>query len=103
MISLDHIPIELRGRIQSDLDKRTKGSDYYFNLDNDWDLHLYALVLRCKGHTKEYIRKEFESFDMDEVPLKKKNSYIEDVLNSIIVGFEPEETALPVYMKVGGN
>ena len=102
-ITYDHIPLELKGKVEADIQSRERGEGYEFNLDNDWELHLYSMLLRQAGKNKEEVRKTLSALPLVGVPAVKRESYIEDVLNSCVVGFESPERALPVYLQTGGK
>ena len=102
-ISFDHIPPELRKKVEADIESRDRGEGYAFDLDNDWDLHLYSMLLRQTGKNKDEVRGILADLPLLEVPAVKRESYIEDILNSCVVGFESPERALPVYIKAGGK
>lgn len=102
-LNFDHVPPELREKVKADIQARDRGKGYAFDLDNDWDLHLYTMLLRQTGKSKDEVRATLAALPLIGVVEAKKESYIEDVLNSCVVGFEDPERALPVYLKVGGN
>ena len=101
--NFDHVPPELRGKVEADIKARDKGEGYAFDLDNDWDLHLYTMLLRQTGKGKAEVREILSALPLKGVTEAKRGSYIEDILNSCVVGFADPEHALPVYQEVGGN
>jgi len=102
-ISFDHIPPELRKKVEADIEDRDRGEGYAFDLNNDWDLHLYIMLLRQTGKNKDQAREILSAMPLLGVPETKRKTYIEDVLNSCVVGYADPERALPVYLKAGGN
>ena len=102
-INFDHIPLELKEKVKADIQNRDRGEGFEFDLDNDWDLHLYSMVLRQTGKNKDEVRETLSALPLVGVPVVKRESYIKDILNSCVVGFEAPERALPVYLQVGGK
>ena len=103
-IRLDHVPEALRKKVHVDLLLRLDDSGAYcLNLDNDWDLHLYCMILRQHGVGMDEARAKLAALPLIGVPVKKRLAYIENVLKSSVVGYEARETALPVYLEKDGG
>ncbi|KKN50487.1 hypothetical protein LCGC14_0632120 [marine sediment metagenome] len=99
-INLEHVPEALRGKVHVDLLLRLDKDGFYcLNLDNDWDLHLYCMLLKQHGVKKDEARAKLEALPLIGVPVKKRLGYIEDILKSCVVGYESRETALPIYLQ----
>jgi len=96
--------MEFKKRVADSLDERytPDKQGFQFQFDNDWDLHLYALVMNQQGKSKDEARNILLALPLTGIPSRKKVSYVEDVLNSIIVGYEHGKEALPIYTIVGG-
>lgn len=97
------IPPEILKRIDHDLKTRKGANGYAFNLDNDWDLHLYTRLLKQSGRSKDEARQTLLALPLNGIPKHKRNSYVEDVLDSIVVGYAEPKKGLPVYMAIGGE
>lgn len=97
------IPAHIRKRIEHDLKTKRTASGYRFNLDNDWDLHLYTRLLKQSGKSKDEARQILLAFPLVGIPKRKRESYVEDVLDSIVVGYAVPKKGLPVYIQVGGE
>ena len=95
-INLGHIPLGLRERVAANLTERLKNGEFQFNMDNDWDLHLFTLVLKQNGKTMDEVREILSNLPLIGIPKNKRESYIEDILNSLVVGYS--EHPLPVYV-----
>ena len=103
MINLNHIPKDFRDRVRISLEEHQKDGEFIFNFDNDWDLHLYALVLRSQGVERLDVESKLLELPLIHVPQNKKERYINDVLDSIVVGYKNPKEALPVFIAQGGE
>jgi hypothetical protein len=103
MINLNHIPQDFRDRVRLSLEERFNGGELVFNFDNDWDLHLYALVLRSQGIKRNDVESMLMGLPLIHIPQRKKEKYVSDILDSIVVGYKNPKEALPVFIQKGGE
>lgn len=61
---------------------------------NDYERHLFARRLRLAGKTKNETESALVCLGLEDIPPNKKESYVKDILNSVLVGFDNTE---PIY------
>ena len=71
-----------------------------FNRHNDYQRHLFALFLKIAGFSEEDIKIRLFSL-CDDIVSNKVDSYLDDIVHSVIVGI-PNEVGrlLPAYYQV---
>ena len=65
---------------------------------NDYERHLFARRLKLEGKSRDEVRQALIDLGLNDVSDNRRSKYLEDILNSVLVGFS--ETPLPVYMEV---
>ena len=105
--AFDHIRGTFRGKVASDFLARVtpEGRWRYgtFNKSNDYQRHLHALFLKLAGLTYSEVRERLFPM-LGDVSPEKRESYLDDVLHSEIVGFPWDDgtfSMLP-HQKVAG-
>ncbi len=89
---------DMMRRVYADMQTRLTDEGWPRNPTNDYERHLCALRQRRRGYSRDQVRRMLLSM-VSDVPLNKQSQYVEDVLNSVVVGF-PTEHPLGVYMEV---
>lgn len=67
--------------------------------DNDYERHLYALSLRRQGKTQQEVAAALVALGLSDVHPAKRASYVNDVVNSVIVGFN-RKSPRPAFVEV---
>ena len=65
--------------------------------DNDYERHLYARKLRLEGYSRDEVRENIIALGLEDIPANKKYQYIEDLLDSVIVGLS--DLPLPIHLE----
>jgi len=91
------ISTQWRGKVATDLLARVLPSKEWnfstFDGHNDYQRHLYALFLRLAGIPKSDIWNRIFVLS-DDVSIGQREQYVNDVLNSEIVGFPAQDGGL---------
>lgn len=88
---------ETEQRLELDMFLRLDADGLPIHRGNDYERHLYARKLRLDGKTREEARQALMELDLGDVPAKSVSRYIDDVLDSILVGFYNTQ---PIYEEV---
>ena len=81
----------IRRKAKHDLKLRLGKDGLPLNPSNDYERHLYALKLRWEGKSKAEVATALLTLGLGDVPAPKRLGYIQDILNSFIVGFPKEK------------
>ena len=65
---------------------------------NDYERHLFAHKLKLEGKDRDEVREALFALGLEDVAEDKRDKYVEDVLDSILVGFS--DNPLSIYMEV---
>lgn len=66
--------------------------------NNDYERHLYARRLRQQGRARGEAKVTLAELGLDDIREGKRESYLNDILDSVIVGYS--DNPLPVYLEV---
>jgi len=86
---------EALAKLEYDLHVRLKADGTPVTPGNDYERHLYARKLRLEGKTRKQTWAALVALGLDDIPPNKRRSYLDDVLNSILVGYS--DNPLPIY------
>jgi len=100
-MNFDFIPGDIRGKVTTDFLKLVKEDGSWsfasFNSQNDYQRHLYALFLKQANYNEDSIKSALYPFCLD-VAFGQRDSYIDDIVHSVIVGIPNEQgNLLPIY------
>jgi len=91
---------ELESRLKNDMQLRLGPDGKPVTKGNDYERHLFARKLAEDGKTREQTKQALLELGLDDIPVAKRERYINDVLNSILVGYsETVDDMEPVYME----
>jgi len=98
MSDFEHVPEEFRGKVAKDLlDHLIPGTNQWdnerFDSLSDYQRHLYALFLRLSGISEAQVFAKVFVL-CKNVEDNKKESYVNDVIYSAIVGFRRKDGSL---------
>ena len=95
--ALAHIRTRFGGKVAADLAYRMTPAGRWrhsiFNPYNDYQRHLYGLFLKLAGFSYSDIRDTLYPL-LEDVSIDRKESYLDDLLHSEIVGFPWEDGTL---------
>lgn len=99
-----HVPPEIRAKVSSDLLARITQDGSWdfakFDTHNDYQRHLFSLFLKMAGFGEDEIKAHLLP-TCDDIPLRKRESYLDDIVHSVLVGLPNERgELLPVYQEV---
>lgn len=98
------LPPDLQAKLEMDTVLRLGPDGRPLNPGNDYERHLYARALVGQGLTQAQVAQALLGLGLEDVPPNKRQSYVEDILHSVLVGFPNKEgDLLPAYQKVGGE
>ncbi len=92
---------DLELRLKTDIERRLGPDGTPLHKGNDYERHLFARKLRLEGKTREQAREALEALGMDDVSSNKRERYLDDILDSILVGYS--EFSLPIYIEREGQ
>lgn len=88
---------ELESRLNIDMNLRLGSDGFPLHKGNDYERHLFARKLKLEGKSREEAKEALEAFGLDDISNRKRESYVNDVLDSILVGYS--ELGLPIYVE----
>lgn len=94
----DLLRLALNLKTRRDIESRLDYKGFPINPGNDYERHLFACKLRQEGKERGEVREALFDLGLEDVAENKRDKYVEDILNSILVGFS--DTPLPVYLEV---
>jgi hypothetical protein len=83
-------------KLRSDIALRLNDQGYPRTPGNDYELHLFARNLKNRGLTRQEVRDRILFLGLNHIPANKRESYINDILDSVLVGFNLENPQ-PIY------
>ena len=98
MRALYELPPEIEQRLELDMLLRLTFEGYPKNKGNDYERHLFARRLRINGKSRDEVKEALFDLGLDDVSAGQKAQYVDDVLDSVLVGFSNTQ---PIYQEVG--
>ncbi len=85
---------EAEEKIKTDMEFRLGPNGIPVHKGNDYERHLFARYCRLKGMSRDEVRIALFGLGLDDISPSKRSAYVEDVLSSILVGFD---NTAPIY------
>jgi len=86
---------ELEERLEFDMLTRLESNGFPTHRGNDYERHLLARKLRIEGKSRQGVSDLLFALGLEDISINKRASYVEDILNSVLVGFS--HSPLPIY------
>jgi len=87
--------VNIEEKLQFDTKSRLGPDGQPLHAGNDYERHLYARKLREEGKSRTDVLLSLYELGLDDISESKRGQYVQDVLDSILVGFS--DNPLPIY------
>ena len=87
--------VTIEEKIKFDTENRLGSDGKPLHKGNDYERHLYARKLREEGKSRVDVLLSLYELGLDDISENKRGQYVQDILDSILVGFS--DNPLPIY------